>query len=279
MKSLKSAQSILLVLLVAACGDTVDLGGPPDSGGAGSQSTTSTTSGSGTATNTGTGGAGTTTNTGTGGAGTTTNTGVGGGPDPTTGGTGGTRTTVGAGGSGGANTGTGGSPGTGGAGGGTVCGGLLGAECPSGTFCDYPPNAMCGAADQTGVCSPIPTGACPADCPGVCGCDGRFYCSVCVAHMAGVDDSTDVSCLRDGGPQVCGGLRGGECDAKSYCHYTPAAQCGAADATGVCQPRPQVCPQDCPGVCGCDGKFYCNSCMAQSAGVDVSPNTTCSRDR
>ncbi|AKT39271.1 uncharacterized protein CMC5_034190 [Chondromyces crocatus] len=44
---------------------------------------------------------------------------------------------------------------------------------------------------------------------------------------------------------------------------------------GLCEPRPKGCDDDCPGVCGCDGKFYCNSCYAQSAGMDVSPGTTC----
>ena len=30
-----------------------------------------------------------------------------------------------------------------------------------------------------------------------------------------------------------------------------------------------ICPQDCPGVVGCDGKVYCNECMANAAGVRV----------
>ena len=27
------------------------------------------------------------------------------------------------------------------------------------------------------------------------------------------------------------------------------------------------CPQDCPGVKGCDGKTYCNSCIANGHGI------------
>jgi hypothetical protein len=28
-----------------------------------------------------------------------------------------------------------------------------------------------------------------------------------------------------------------------------------------------ICTTDCPGVCGCDGKFYCNECDANRAGI------------
>jgi hypothetical protein len=163
-----------------------------------------------------------------------------------------------------------------------ICGGLRGAICPRGFFCDFAPNASCGAADQTGICQPVPTGACLADCPGVCGCDGKFYCNACGAHTAGTDDSSDRSCIPtspDGGARVCGGLAGLQCDGNSYCDYAPAAHCGNADVQGTCQPRPQVCPQDCPGTCGCDGRFYCNACIAQSAGFDESPDQNCLRDR
>jgi hypothetical protein len=80
----------------------------------------------------------------------------------------------------------------------------------------------------------------------------------------------------DGGaPKVCGGKIGTPCGADEWCAYSPAGSCGAADNTGICQPRPQACTDDCPGVCGCDGKFYCNACGAEGAGVDVSSSTDC----
>ncbi len=31
----------------------------------------------------------------------------------------------------------------------------------------------------------------------------------------------------------------------------------------------QICTADCPGVTGCDGKFYCNECVANSEGIAV----------
>ena len=30
-----------------------------------------------------------------------------------------------------------------------------------------------------------------------------------------------------------------------------------------------ICTKDCPGVTGCDGKFYCNECEANSVGIEV----------
>lgn len=33
--------------------------------------------------------------------------------------------------------------------------------------------------------------------------------------------------------------------------------------------HPGFCTQDCPGVCGCDGKTYCNECIANSKGIAV----------
>lgn len=107
---------------------------------------------------------------------------------------------------GGGTGGTGGSPdsggGTGGSGGstsndasGAMCGGIASIRCPepNTTYCDYDDKMTCGQGDIAGICMPRP-GACPKDCPGVCGCDGKFYCNACEAHAAGTDDAPTGSC-------------------------------------------------------------------------------------
>ncbi|MDC0676876.1 hypothetical protein [Sorangium atrum] len=77
-----------------------------------------------------------------------------------------------------------------------------------------------------------------------------------------------------GTPLACGGRSGGICSAEEYCDF-PDDSCGTFDTIGRCTPRPGGCPEDCPGVCGCDNQFYCNACAAQQAGVDVSANASC----
>jgi hypothetical protein len=82
--------------------------------------------------------------------------------------------------------------------------------------------------------------------------------------------STGSSSSTSGTPGVCGGKTGQPCGPDEYCLFAPGAACGVADGTGHCKPRPTSCtPSDCPGVCGCDGVYYCDSCLASQAGVDV----------
>lgn len=82
------------------------------------------------------------------------------------------------------------------------CGGFGGATCAPGQYCAYPPELgpACGALDGLGVCQ-IAEDACDDDCPGVCGCDGQFYCNACQAHQAGTDVSDSMSCMADGGTE------------------------------------------------------------------------------
>jgi hypothetical protein len=79
-----------------------------------------------------------------------------------------------------------------------------------------------------------------------------------------------------GAGDVCGGFVGAACNKEQFCAFEDGG-CGSADGTGVCQRRPEGCTQDCPGVCGCDGNFYCNACMAHNAGVEVSAMASCRR--
>jgi hypothetical protein len=76
-----------------------------------------------------------------------------------------------------------------------------------------------------------------------------------------------------GGRRVCGGIAGLTCNESEWCDY--ADHCGAGDMQGVCTPKPGACTKDCPGVCGCDGNRYCNACLAQQQGIDVSPTASC----
>ena len=150
------------------------------------------------------------------------------------------------------------------------CGGLDGASCPHGSFCDFALAASCGAADQTGLCRPIPE-ACAEQYDPVCGCDGRTYDNACSAHLAGVSVASQGEC----GGGACGGLTGAECQADEFCNYPFEAQCGIADAEGTCEARPSGCDDVYLPVCGCDEQTYPNACQANTAGVSVASEGEC----
>jgi hypothetical protein len=78
---------------------------------------------------------------------------------------------------------------------GAMCGGIAGFRCAAGLFCDFPPEAHCGAADQSGTCQPMP-GACTREYKPVCGCDDRSYPTACVAHAAGIAVARDGECAK-----------------------------------------------------------------------------------
>lgn len=143
------------------------------------------------------------------------------------------------------------------------CGGFAGLVCPDGQFCNYAPEAICGAADQMGTCTPTPQ-VCTEQFDPVCGCDDQTYGNACEAAAAG------VSVIREGACEVaCGARAGDTCSADEYCQFELAAICGRADAQGACAPRPEFCTQQFDPVCGCDNQTYSNECAAAAAGVGV----------
>jgi hypothetical protein len=78
--------------------------------------------------------------------------------------------------------------------------------------------------------------------------------------------------------KACGGLQGLRCDDGEFCNYSEDAQCGAADATGVCGAIPSVCTLELNPVCGCNSRTYSNRCSAAAEGVSVASDGECAEE-
>ncbi len=118
-------------------------------------------------------------------------------------------------------------------------------DCGADFFCA---GMTCGGL---GECSVRPE-LCPRFIDPVCGCDGVTYDNSCLAAARGVRVASMGRCACDTNE---------DCSPQEYCAGR------LCDGPGVCTLKPTSCSGALNPVCGCDGRTYGNSCLAQQAGV------------
>jgi len=92
---------------------------------------------------------------------------------------------------------------------------------------------MCGATDETGHCTTQPGGiACVQGY--VCGCDGKVYSNLCMAHLSGVDTWAGNECVPGDGMAGDACLVDDDCSGGLKCCSSPiqVISCTAPMGTG-----------------------------------------------
>ncbi len=132
-------------------------------------------------------------------------------------------------------------------------------NCIPGYYCEKD----IGDCNGSGECTLMPL-VCTDNWDPVCGCDGNTYGNACEAAAAGVNVAYSGECL----PKHCWG--NDMCAKDEYCLFAPCAI-----ETGVCEPRPEICPDLMDPVCGCDNHTYANDCVAALNGMSVDYRGPC----